>query len=155
MKGVRSVLFSFTISLAVLAPPWTYLGSRHIGEAYAQAAQVTVTGTLDRVGTFEPLGGSGPGGSQVRVQVHIDKGMCDSREVNDLYIIISSGSLADTSVAERNSLNMKNAYSTLLTALLSGKTVEIFGPTTCTPTSNAITMALGNGTVSIIPRLIQ
>jgi hypothetical protein len=116
---------------------------------------VTVTGTLDRVGTFAPLGGSGPGGSQVRVQVRIDKGTCDSHDVNSLYVIISSGSLADTSVAERNSLNMKNAYSTLLTALLSGKTVEIVGPATCTPTSDGITMALGNGTVSIIPRLIQ
>jgi hypothetical protein len=58
MKGVRSILFSLTVGFAVLVPPWTYLGSRHIGEAYAQVAQVTVIGTLVFVGTDEPLGGS-------------------------------------------------------------------------------------------------
>jgi hypothetical protein len=115
MKGVRSILFSLTVGFAVLAPPWTYLGSRHIGAAYAQ---VSVTGTLVSVGTLEPLGGNATG-SQVRARVRIDKGDCNGSTITEdkpLFIIINSGVLDATSLAERNSLNMKNAYSTLLTA---------------------------------------
>jgi hypothetical protein len=92
-------------------------------------------------------------GRQARARVRIDKGECNGTAIqqnNPLYIIINSGVLDATSVAERNSLNMKNAYSTLLTALLSGKTVQIFGSPTCTQNaSGEITLALPNGNVSI------
>jgi hypothetical protein len=111
---------------------------------------VAVKGTLAFVGTDVPLGGSA--GSQARARVRIDKGTCDSTNNADgLYIIINSGVLDATSVAERNSLNMKNAYSTLLTALLSGKTVQIYGFTTCSANAaGEMTLALPNGNVNIL-----
>ena len=113
---------------------------------------MTVTGTLVSVGTLEPLSGSA--GSQVRARVHIDKGECNNSAIPEnspLYIIINSGVLDATSLAERNSLNMKNASSTLLIALLSGKTVQIYGPPSCSPNAfGEIVLALPNGNVSIL-----
>jgi hypothetical protein len=143
MKSARNVLFSLTVGFAVLAPPWTYLDSRHIGAAYAQP--VGVTGTLDFVGTLDPQAGS------ARARVRVDQGDCDTGQVNNLYIIISSGNLNNTSGSEANSVNMKNAYSTLLTALLSGKRVQIFGPQSCSPNAaGEIFLDLPTGNVNVI-----
>jgi hypothetical protein len=110
-------------------------------------------GTVTFVGTLEPPS-VGSAGSQVRARVRIAKGECDQSAIPEnspLYIIINSGVLDGTSLVERNSLNMKNAYSTLLTALLSGKSVQIDGVVSCSPNAaGEVTLALPNGNVSII-----
>jgi hypothetical protein len=85
----------------------------------------------------------------VRAWVRI-LGGCDSGSTSDtIWIIISSGNVISSgNLTELNSLNMKNAYSTLLTALLSGKTVEISGIASCSPTAdNALQLDLANGYV--------
>jgi len=55
MKGARSILFSLTVGFAVLAPPWTYLDSGHIGAAYAASF---VNGTVTLAGVFAPTANS-------------------------------------------------------------------------------------------------
>jgi hypothetical protein len=79
MKGVRSILFSLTVVFAVLAPPWTYLGSRHIGAAYAQAVPNTCPVNMVPVGpicvdqfkasvlSMPPDGTGNPRGNQLGV----------------------------------------------------------------------------------------
>jgi hypothetical protein len=130
MKGVRNVLFSLTVGFAVLAPPWTYLGSRHIGAAYAD---VLVNGTVILARVYPPAA------AWVRIL-----GVCSGGPSNStIWIKISPGDLT-----ELNSLNMKNAYSTLLTALISGRPVEISGMPSCSPNPNGeLTLNLPNGYV--------
>jgi hypothetical protein len=89
----------------------------------------TATGTLTRVGEYW-AGVS----SFAQARVHLN-GTCDGHPVGqNFYIIITSGPLTG-STAETNSVSMKNAYSTLLTALLSGKTVEVQGLPSCHPST--------------------
>jgi hypothetical protein len=145
MKGARSILYSLTVGFAVLAPPWTYLGSRHFGEADA----ATVVGTVTFVGTLK----SGTSVNSL-ARVRITTGECDGSpipEKSPLYIIIDSGNLNSSLSGESNRLYMKNAYSTLLTALLSGKSVQIDGLVDCSPnTRGEVSLDLPNGNVSII-----
>lgn len=150
MKGVRSILFSLTVGSAVLAPPWTYLDSGHIAAAYAYS---TVRGTVTLVGVYAP-GSNVVGGVQVnyaRARVRIN-GDCDNGSDSDsIWIIISSGNLTSSGyLTEVYSVNMKNAYSTLLTALISGRPVEIDGIDSCSPnTRHELTLDLPNGDVSL------
>jgi hypothetical protein len=51
MKDVRGIIFGVTVGLAVLFPPWTYVGSRDFGKAYAQ---VSVSGTVTFAGVYYP-----------------------------------------------------------------------------------------------------
>jgi len=77
------------------------------------------------------------------VRIH---GNCDNGSDSDsIWIIISSGNLT-----ELNSVNMRNTYSTLLTALISGRPVEIEGIQSCSPnTRNELFLDLPTGDVSL------
>src|SRR2546428_5343683 len=115
MKDVRRLLLGLAMVLAV------------IDAGVASASGVLATPNF--------VGGFGPELSpdRARARVRFPNGACDGIQfTHDLYIIIRSGPL-DGSSAELHSLNMKNAYSTLLAALLSGKTVEIQGLPNCIP----------------------
>jgi hypothetical protein len=95
------------------------------------------------------VGGVQQNYARARVRIHGD---CDNGSDSDsIWIIISSGNLTSSApLTETYSVNMKNAYSTLLTALLSGKPVEIDGIDSCDPnTRHELTLTLPNGDVSL------
>jgi hypothetical protein len=149
MNTTRDILrlaLGVTMSLAALALVRT--------EASAQVppprgGTSTAMGTLTSVGTFPWNSSSVPFFAQVRVRMD---GKCDGTDEHDLYIIIRSGSLQrGTDWAEANGLSMKNAYSTLLTALLSANTVEIHGLQSCNRNARGeVFLDLPNADVSIL-----
>jgi hypothetical protein len=144
MKDVRGIIFGVTVGLAVLFPPWTYVGFGHFGKAYAQ-----VLGTVTFAGTFAPNTVADGARARVRIEQVIGS-QCAGIDAMTLWVIISSGNLNNSAGVELNSLNMKNAYSTLLTALLSGKTVQIDGVRSCSRNVNGeVFLDLPNGNVSV------
>jgi hypothetical protein len=135
MKDVRHLLLGVAMVLAVLDT--------------GVASAASVLGIPNFVGVFVPDFSDNV--FSARARVRISNGTCDNTSfTQDLYIIIWSGRL-DNSSAELNSLNMKNAYSTLLAALLSGKTVEIQGLPNCSPNERGeIFLDLPTANVSIL-----
>jgi len=133
MKSVRYLLMGLAMVLAVLG-----------------AGGVSASGFLGNVilvGTFSEEFSDG---FHARLRVRVN-GTCDNDPVRGLYFIIRSGRV-DGAFAH-NGVNMKNAYSTLLAALLSGKGVEIQdGFPYCIPNErNEIFMDLWRGSVSLFP----
>ena len=129
MTAVRHLLTGLVLALAVLgtgiasaATTWgkvTFVGT--IGEEYAQGYH-----------------------ARLRVRVH---GTCDSDgAAADRWIIIRSGRMDD--IYARNSVNMRNAYSTLMAALLADKVVQIDGLSNCS-TTDVIFMDLWAGNVGL------
>jgi hypothetical protein len=110
---VRRLALGLTIGLAALA-----LRSTGADALQTYITPNTAQGTLTAVGEY-------PGSSSVAKAEVLINGKCNSQPLNaPLEIIISSGALSGTAT-ETNSLSMKNAYSTMLAALLSGKTIDL------------------------------
>jgi hypothetical protein len=136
---VRRVRLGLTIGLAVLAPPGMVAG----------ASAASVYGTLTFFGELPPHIETTDTGAvlgefaEVRMRIN---GRCESQQVNDFWVNIRSGNLNGGALLELNSLNMKNAHSTLLAALLSGKNVQIDGFPSC---SQGAVMELPQGGVAI------
>jgi hypothetical protein len=131
MKNIRRLLLGMAMTVAVLDA--------------GVASSAAVFGIPSSVGTF------GQDLSSALVRVHIENGTCDGVGVPSVFIIIRSGRL-DGNVAEINSLSMKNAYSTLLAALLSGQTVDLRVPTCSLDAEGEILMDLPTGQVNILAR---
>ena len=131
MKNVQRLLLGMAMALAVL----------DAGVASASG----LLGIPNAVGGYSPDLSSQS--AHIRVRIN---GTCDTNPVQNLYIILRSGPLNDSS-AELNSLYMKNAHSTLLTALLSGKTVEIQGLPDCIPNARGeIFVDVSNANVGVL-----
>lgn len=131
MKHARRVLAGLTIGLAVLATPLLVTGA----SASSLVGTVTFVGTLAANPTI------------ANVRVRISGGECDGQKVDVQWVHINSGEL-NTSTYESYSTNMKNAYSTLLAALLTGKSIQIDGIPSCS-TTEPIPMELPNGNVGL------
>ncbi len=124
MKSFQKTMAGLTMAAAVL------LGT---GASTAQAA--TTWGKVTFVGTVAETNVNGVYNARMRIRV---SGTCDTDGVvKDRWVIISSGRM-DGAYAH-NGVNMKNAYSTLMTALVSGKNVQIDALSTC---SNAAAINL-------------
>jgi hypothetical protein len=129
MKGVRHLLMGAAMILAALV---------------ADVASASTTwGKVTFVGTFTQEYAQGYH-ARLRVRVH---GTCDADgAAADRWIIIRSGRMDD--IYAHNSVNMRNAYSTLMAALLSGKNVQIGGLSDCSMT-DVIDMDLWTGDVGL------
>src|SRR5262245_23271366 len=118
MKDVWRLLLGLSMVLIVIS----------VGVASA----ASVLGIPDFVGVFEPTVPSQ--GVNANVRVRFPNGTCDNFALTQaFYVIIQSGPLDNIRSAEFHSLKMKNTYSTLLAALLSGKRIEIQGLSGCPP----------------------
>jgi hypothetical protein len=130
MKNVRHLLIGLAMVLAVL------------GAGVASAS--TTWGKVTFVGTIAEDRSGGGFHARLRVRVH---GGCDNDAVaKDRWIIITSGRMDD--IFAHNGVNMKNAYSTLMAALLSGKNVQIDALPNCS-VQDAIELDLWRGTVGL------
>jgi hypothetical protein len=91
-----------------------------------------ILGKVTFVGTFPEDSSDGTYHARLRVRIN---GTCDSdTSVKDRWLIIRSGRM--DGIYAHNAANMKNAYSTLTSALLSGKSVQIdYNATNCSTTS--------------------
>jgi hypothetical protein len=109
-----------------------------VSSAATTVGKVTFVGTLGEES-------SGTSSAHMRVRVH---GTCaaqppsDKDAPGDRWIEIQSAR------TDGNGVNMRNAYSTLLSALLSGKNVQIDGLPDCS-TTEGIVMNLSTGNVAI------
>ena len=122
MKAVRHLLTAMVLALAVL------------GAGVASAA--STVGKVTFVGTIGEEYSEGYH-ARLRVRVH---GTCDTdATAADRWIIIRSGRMED--IYAHNSANMRNAYSTLMAALLADKGVQIDGLANCS-TTDVISMDL-------------
>ena len=129
MKAVRHLLTGLALALAVF------------GAGVASAA--TTWGKVTFVGTISEDNADGYH-ARLRVLVH---GTCDTDPaVADRWIHIRSGRMED--IYAHNSANMRNAYSTLMAALLADKSVQIDGLPHCNP-AEVISMDLWIGTVGL------
>ncbi len=127
-----------TLTLAISLAGAALLG----GASTAQAA--TTWGTVTFVGTIGEAVVNGTYAPQMRIRVH---GTCDGDATpKDRWIHINGGR-AD-GIYAHNGVNMKNAYGTLLAAMLSGKSVQIDGISTCNTASTA-TLSLWAGNVGM------
>jgi hypothetical protein len=117
MKALRHQLTGLALALAVL------------GADVALAS--TTVGKVTFVGT---IGEDCSDGCHARLRVRV-LGTCDTTdtEIKDRWIHIRSGRM-DGEFAH-NSVNMRNAYSTLMAALLSGKDIQIDGLPNCSTES--------------------
>lgn len=130
MKNVRHLLLGLVMALTMLS------------EGVASAAS-GISGKVVFVGT-ETEDYDGVYHARLRVRVY---GTCDTDLVpQDRWIVIRSGRM--DGIFAHNGVNMKNAYSTLLAAILTGKDVLIWGLPNCS-TSDAIFMDLWSGTVGL------
>jgi hypothetical protein len=137
MKNVRYLLIGLAMVVAVL------------GAGVASAS--SLLGIPNLVGVIQPDVSGVP---IARARVRFPSGTCDgSAFTQDLYIIIGSGflnSLFPDDIKTRI-LNMKNAYSTLLSALLSGKRLEIQGLPSCVPNQfGEIFLNLPDANISVL-----
>jgi hypothetical protein len=137
-NDLRRLALGLTIGLAALA----------LRSTGADALQTFITPNTAQ-GTLTAVGESSGSSSVAKAEVLIN-GKCNSQPLNaPLEVIISSGALSGTAT-ETNSLNMKNAYSTMLAALLSGKTIELSGLSGCAATiQGPVTLDLTTGSVLI------
>jgi hypothetical protein len=131
MKNARRMLAGLTIGLAVLAPPLLVAG----------ASASSLTGTVTFVGTLTA------DATIANVRVRISGGECDGQKVNEQWVHINSGVLYG-STHESYSTNMRNAYSTLLAAFLTGKSIQIDGLPSCS-TTEPIPLELPNSNVGL------
>src|SRR5690349_11082214 len=131
MTDAQRMLAGLTIGLAMLAPPLLVAGA----SASSLVGPVTFVGTLTSDATI------------ANVRVRISSGECDGQKVNEQWVHIKSGSL-NGSTQETYSTNMRNAYSTLLAAFLTGKSIQIDGLPSC-GTTEAIPLELPNGNVGL------
>jgi hypothetical protein len=130
MKNVRHLLIGLTMVLAVLSA--------------GVASASSTWGKAIFVGTFVEDNSDGVFHARLRVRIN---GTCDTDTVaQDRWIIIRSG--RTDGIFAHNSVNMKNAYSTLMIALLSDKNVQIDGLPHCS-TTEAIFMDLWNSNVGL------
>jgi hypothetical protein len=108
------------------------------------ASAATTVGKVTFVGTIGEEVISNVYHARLRVRVH---GTCDTDAAEaDRWIHIRSGRMDN--IFTHNSVNMRNAYSTLMSALLSGKDVQIDGLPNCS-TTNVIDMDLWTGQVGL------
>jgi hypothetical protein len=129
MKAVRHLLTGLALALALL------------GADVASAA--TIWGKVTFVGTISE---DSADGYHARLRVRIN-GTCDTdAAVADRWIHIRSGRMED--IYAHNSANMRNAYSTLMAALLADKSVQIDGLPHCNA-AEVISMDLWTGTVGL------
>jgi hypothetical protein len=107
------------------------------------ASAATTWGKVTFVGTISEEYSEGYH-ARLRVRVH---GTCDTdATAADRWVHIRSGRVEDIYV--HNSANMRNAYSTLMAALLADKSVQIDGLPHCNP-AEVISMDLWTGTVGL------
>jgi hypothetical protein len=112
------------------------------GSITGVASASGVMGQVKAVGTISEENVNG--GYHARLRVHV-VGTCDGSTA-DIWIVIRSG--RTDGVYSHNGVNMKNAYSTLVSAFLSGKNVLIDGFPSCATNSRRETfMDLWNGGV--------
>jgi hypothetical protein len=130
MKAFQHLLPGLVMALAVL------------GAGIASAS--TTWGKVTFVGTISEENSGGVFSARLRVRVN---GTCDNdTAVRDRWIHISSGRM--DGVFAHNGVNMKNAYSTLMAALLSGKNVQIDALPNCS-VQDVIELDLWRGTVGM------
>ena len=114
MKAVRHLLMGVAMILAVLVAG--------VASASSAVGKVTFVGTISEENS--DIGYH----ARLRVRIH---GTCDTDTAAvDRWIVIRSGRTED--IYAHNSVNMRNAYSTLMAALLADKIVQIDGLPQCT-----------------------
>jgi hypothetical protein len=110
------------------------------------ASASSVVGKVKFLGTMSEDSSGGAYSARLHVRV---SGTCDSdTSIKDRWVEIRSGPM--DGIFAHNSVNMRNAYSTLLSALLSGNSVVIDELPNCSTTS-AIPLALWVGRVGLVP----
>jgi hypothetical protein len=129
MKTVQQLLTGLALALAVLG-------------ADLASAQSNIHGKITGIGTISEVFHDGAYSARFVVRVH---GNCDANPLDDRWVTISSGHMNDILFTHR-SVNMRNTHSTLLAALLSGKTVDI-GVSDCI--SNFVDLAPITGGVNV------
>ena len=114
------------------------------------ASAAVITGKVTLVGTLSEEKDAG-GSFHARLRVRIN-GRCaefgpirPSDSLVERYVVIRSGNIAGY---PHNGVNMKNAYSTLVSAFLAGKNVQIDGLPNCS-TISEIHLNLWVGAVSV------
>jgi hypothetical protein len=110
------------------------------------ALAASTVGKVTFLGTIEEEAAGGAFGPRFRVRIN---GTCDNDSTPKSRFIAVRGGRTD-GVFAHNGPNTRNAYSTLLAAALSGKTVQIDGIANCSTTA-VIDLPLWAGTVGIIP----
>ena len=116
-----------------------------LGGADSALASST-TGKVTFLGTIQEELAAGALGLRFRVRIN---GTCDTDTVPKSRFLHVRGGRVDGLFAH-NGPNARNAYSTLLAAALSGKSVQIDGIANCSTTA-VIDLPLWAGTVGIIP----
>jgi hypothetical protein len=111
--------------------------------AASDAGAAVIRGKATFVGTFSEEVSGGTYSARARVRTF---GTCDNDNTpKERWVLIRSGRMDGVYV--HNSVNMRNIYSTLTAALLSGKSIEIFGVSGCNPsvelTADAFTALVG------------
>jgi hypothetical protein len=107
------------------------------------ASAATTWGKVTFIGTISEEYSEGYH-ARLRVRIH---GTCDTdATAADRWIHIRSGRMED--IYAHNGVNMKNAYSTLMAALLADKSVQIDGLPHCS-TTDVINMDLWTGHVGL------
>ena len=111
------------------------------------ASAASLVGKVTFVGTIDEDNSGGAYSARLRVRLNSTcMGDIDTSP-KDRWVIIRSGRM--DGVFAHNGVNMRNAYSTLLSALLSGNSVQIDGLPNCNTTST-ISLDLWVGTVGVI-----
>ena len=92
-----------------------------IGVSNGVAHAATTSGKVTFVGTVTEEAAAGGFSARMRIRVN---GTCDTDLVaKDRWLVIRSG--RTDGLLSHNGINMRNAYSTLMAAMLSGKSVQI------------------------------
>jgi hypothetical protein len=127
VKSTMSLL-AFTTIVSVLTPG---------------VSAATIHGKVTFIGTMPEDSSDGNYNARVRVRVN---GTCEldspsTDPARDYWVEIKSGRM--DGIYAHNSVNMKNAYSTLVSSLLSGKSVQIDGLPNCNPDSTVLELWRG------------
>ena len=130
---------------SVLTIAATWLCASAFGAGIASAA--TTVGTVTYLSTFAEIGNESVG-LQARAIVRV-KGTCDNETDPNKERVIYVRSGRTDGMHSHNAVTMKNAYSTLLSAFLSGKRVELRGLTSCGASSN-LELPIGSNGVGIL-----
>jgi hypothetical protein len=124
---------SITVHLLALAVFASTLGIATVGKAANVVGRVTYIGTLSEVAIA--------GGFSPQFRVRVSDSSCDGGAPGERWIHVVGGR-AD-GVLAHNAVNIRNAYSTIMTAMLAGRQIEIQGIPNCsTSTVQAVNLWL-------------
>ncbi len=117
LSGARSSMVVLIIDLGSVAPA---LAARINGK-------VTYVGTQAEYNTAA-------GGYQAVFRMRISESTCEADKApKDRWVLVRSGRM--DGIYAHNAANFENAYSTVMTSMLTGKVIEIDGVPNCTATA--------------------